>query len=138
MSRWAARQLEDGDQSCLLRAVQHGRRLRPWLIRQQLSAGGNVLAQDLPNDPRSANLDARTEHGGSSVEVALQLVPDTNRLDISNWNTGVVLLDLHGDLQLLCLDWQCLDLCASPDAGSATASNVSADLTVAVDENGTD
>ena len=105
-----------------------------------LSAGGNVLAQDLFDDPRSPNLDARTEHLGGSVELALQLVPDTNRLEISNWNTGVVLLDLdlHGDLQLLCLDWPCLDLCTSPDAGAATTSDGSADLTVAVDGNGTD
>ena len=103
-----------------------------------LSAGDNVLAQDLFNDPRSADADARMEHGGGLVELALQLVPDTNRLEIANWNTGVVLLDLdlHGDLQLLCLDWPCLDLCASPDAGAATASDGSADLTVAVDESG--
>jgi len=96
------------------------------------SADGSVLSQDLFNDPRFADAGVGRNRDHDLTDLALQLLPGTRDLVITNWNTGAVLfdLDLHGDLQLLCLNQPCLDICANPDAGTP-APDSGADLSVA-------
>ena len=110
------------------------------LAASLLSADQSILVQDVFGDPRVANADASRGNDSGFVQLALQLAPGTSRLVITDWNTGAVLvdLDLHGDLQLLCLNRPCLDLCASPDAGTSPALDASVDLPVAIDQAGDD
>ena len=106
------------------------------LAASLISADGVVLSRVLFDAPRFADAGVRMSPDRDFIELALQLAPDTQRLVITNWNTGAVLLDLdlHGDLQLLCLNQPCLDLCANPDAGSLQVMDSGADLTGTVSD----
>jgi len=110
------------------------------LAASLISAGGNSLSQVLFDDPRFVNDFGKADHGNSYSVLAIQLVPGATRLVITNWETGAALLDLdlHGDIQLLCLNQPCLNLCATPDGGSSPPVDGGADLSAAIDENGAD
>jgi hypothetical protein len=110
------------------------------LAASLISAGGDVLSQDLLDDPRSDNDHGTAERGNSHSVLSIQLVPGISRLVITNWETGAALLDLdlQGDIQLLCLNQPCLSLCGNPDGGSLPPLDGSADLPAAIDESGTE
>jgi hypothetical protein len=102
-----------------------------------ISASGAVLSQSLFDDPRLTNDYAK--HATSYGMLSLQLVPGAIRLVIKSWQTAALLLDLdlHGDIQLLCLNQRCLDLCSNPDAGTPPPLDGSQDTPPAVDGSGT-
>jgi hypothetical protein len=110
------------------------------LAASLISAGGNVLSQDVFDDPRLANDYGKAEPGGGYGVLSIQLVPGTIRLVITSWATGAALLDLdlHGDIRLLCLNQPCLNLCANPDGGSSPPVDGGTDLSAAVDASGTE
>jgi hypothetical protein len=103
-----------------------------------ISASGDVLSQALFDDPRLTSDYAK--RGTSYDMLSLQLVPGAVRLVIRSWQTAAVLLDLdlHGDIQLLCLNQPCLDLCSNPDAGTPPPIDGSQDTPSAVDGSGTE
>jgi len=102
------------------------------------SASGDILSQNLIDDPRFANDAGKTERGHSYSIVSIQLIPGASRLVMKNWETGTTLLDLdlHGELQLLCLNQPCLNLCATSDARSSLPLDGGADNSAAIDVNG--
>ena len=53
------------------------------------------------------------------VEFTMPLAPGVSTLHVENWDSGVLLvdLDLHGHVQLLCIDRPCLAICQTPDGG---------------------
>jgi hypothetical protein len=110
------------------------------LAASLISDGGNVLSQDLIDYPHFAYDAGKSERGNSYSVLAIQLVPGASRFAITNWETGATLLDLelHGELQLVCLNQPCLDLCATPDSGSSPPVDGGADGFASIDENGAD
>jgi hypothetical protein len=110
------------------------------LAASLISADGNVLSLDLFDDPRFANDYGKAERGGRYGVLSIQLVPGAIRLVITNWETGAPMLDLdlHGDIQLLCLNQPCLNFCINPNGSLSPALDGGADLPAAVDESATD
>jgi hypothetical protein len=110
------------------------------LAASLISASGDILSQSLIDDPRFANDAGKAERSNGYSIVSIQLVPGASRLVMKNWETSTTLLDLdlHGELQLLCLNQPCLNLCATPDGGSSLPLDGGADNSAAIDANGAD
>ena len=102
------------------------------------SVDGSILSQELFDDPRFVNARGTAERGNGYGLLSIQLVPGANRLVITNWQTGATLLDLdiHGDIQLQCLNQPCLNLCANFDGGLSPVLDGGVDLSAAVADGG--
>lgn len=57
------------------------------------------------------------------VQFTMPLAAGVSTLDVENWDSGALLidLDLRGHVQLLCIDRPCLSLCQAPDGGVDSA-----------------